>query len=145
MRKPPMSKHLVTVRRQNSLLTKYLRQHQAEGGTTISLDRLGVTDLWLLAFCTDQVPSDLLPEDHGAVLPVEGKIVHSDGTGAVVNSRRQPVHTAIRRHQCIAVKSYLKMSINATDQKEDEKDGVWFICSLLHTFVHACTHRASFV
>lgn len=94
----------------------------------------------MLAFCTDQVPSDLLPEDHGAVLPVEGKIVHSDGTGAVVNSRRQPVHTAIRRHQCIAVKSYLKMSINATDQKEDEKDGVWFIGLSAVNCIHSCTH-----
>lgn len=53
-----------------------------------------------------------LPEDHGAVLPVKGKIIDSDGTSATVNGRRQPVHTAVRRHQSIAVKGYLELSIH---------------------------------
>lgn len=52
------------------------------------------------------------PEDHGAVLPVEGKVVDSDGASAAVDGRRQPVHTAIRRHQCVAVKRHLKLSIH---------------------------------
>lgn len=61
------------------------------------------------------------PEDHGAVLPVEGEVVDSDGTSTAVDGGRQPVHAAIRRHQCVAVKCYLELSIHAVCRREQAR------------------------
>lgn len=52
------------------------------------------------------------PEDHGAVLPVKGKVVYGNGTSTTVNGRRQPVNTAGRRHQGVAVEGNLELSVH---------------------------------
>lgn len=52
------------------------------------------------------------PEDHGAVLPVKGKVVYGDGTSTTVNGRRQPVNTAVGRHQGVAVEGNLELSVH---------------------------------
>lgn len=57
------------------------------------------------------------PEDHGAVLPVEGKVVYSNGTGATENGRRQPVNTALRIHQGIAVEGNLELPVHTVAGK----------------------------
>lgn len=57
------------------------------------------------------------PEDHGAVLPVKGKVVYGNGTSTTVNGRRQPVNTAVRRHQGIAVEGNLKLSVHTVAGK----------------------------
>lgn len=58
------------------------------------------------------------PKDHGAVLPVKGKVVDSDGTSTAVDGRRQPCHTAVRRNQRIAVKSDLELSVHTVHRLE---------------------------
>lgn len=55
-------------------------------------------------------------EDHGAALPVKGKVVDGDGTSTAVDGRRQPVHTTVRRDQCVAVKGHLKVSIHTVNR-----------------------------
>lgn len=52
------------------------------------------------------------PEDHGAVLPVKGEVVYRNGTSTTVNGRRQPVNTAVRRHQGIAVQGNLELAVH---------------------------------
>lgn len=52
------------------------------------------------------------PKDHGAVLPVKGKVVYGNGTSTTVNGRRQPVNAAVRRHQGIAVEGNLELSVH---------------------------------
>lgn len=61
-----------------------------------------------------------LPENHGAVLPVKGKVVYSDGTCAAVDGRRQPVNTAVRINQCIAVVCYFKLSIHTANNNKND-------------------------
>lgn len=56
-------------------------------------------------------------EDHGAVLPVEGKIGNVDGAGAAVDGRGQPVDATIRGHQYIGVESDFKRPIDAGGEK----------------------------
>lgn len=76
------------------------------------------------------------PEDHGAVLPVKGKVVDSDGTSTAVDCRRQPVHTAVWRHQGIAVKCYFKLSIHTASERKEEKDekkGLSLTCLMSYT------------
>lgn len=75
------------------------------------------------------------PEDHGAVLPVKGKVVDGDGASTAVDGRWQPVHTAVRRHQCIAVKCHLELSIHTADQEREEKETVvcWLIRAQTYT------------
>lgn len=70
------------------------------------------------------------PEHHGAVLPVKGKIVDSDGTSAAVNGRRQPVHTAVRRHQRIAVKCYLELSIHTVHRWKQRETEIYLCISV---------------
>lgn len=57
------------------------------------------------------------PEDQGAVLPVKGKVVYSNGTGATEYGRRQPVNTAVGRHQGIAVEGNLELPIHTVAGK----------------------------
>lgn len=57
------------------------------------------------------------PEDHGAVLPVEGKVVDRNGTSTPVNGRRQPVNTAVWRHQGIAVEGNLELAVHTIAAK----------------------------
>lgn len=53
-----------------------------------------------------------IPKHHGAVLPVKWEVVYSNGAGAAVDGRGQPVHTAIGRHKSVAVKCHLELSIH---------------------------------
>lgn len=64
------------------------------------------------------------PEDHGAVLPVKREVVDSNGTCTAIDGRRQPVHTAIRRHQCIAIECYLEPSIHTVCRIEQDERGL---------------------
>ena len=74
----------------------------------------------------------LLPEDHGAVLPVEGEVVNGDGAGATVDGWREPVHTAVRGHQRVAVQRHLKLPVH-TAHTHTHTD--------THTHTHRHTHR----
>lgn len=74
------------------------------------------------------------PEDHGAVLPVKGKVVDGDGTSTAVDGRRQPVHTAVRRHQGIAVKCYLELSIHTVHRLKQRETHIF-------TILFELTHR----
>lgn len=59
------------------------------------------------------------PEDHGAVLPVKGKVVNGNGTGATVNGRGQPVNTAVWGHQGIAVEGNLELPVHTIAGKTE--------------------------
>lgn len=59
------------------------------------------------------------PEDHGAVLPVKGEVVYRNGTSTTVNGRRQPVNTAVWRHQGIAVQGNLELAVHTIAGKID--------------------------
>lgn len=64
------------------------------------------------------------PEDHGAVLPVKGKVVYGDGTSATVNGRRQPVNTAVWRHQGVAVEGNLELPVHTIAGKTKRSKSV---------------------
>lgn len=88
------------------------------------------------------------PEDHGAVLPVKGEVVDSDGAGAAVDGRRQPVHTAVRRHQSIAVKCYLELPVHTVHKLEqmDRCIQTHRRCFYIaHTVLTVCTHTFFYI